>query len=66
MRTAFVPIIGRSAITSDVAVEFFKSDAAETIEANKVFIKEVDKNRYTTSRVVELMQLEGYPQFNQI
>lgn len=65
MRTAFVPIIGRSATTSDVAVEFFKSDAAETIEANKVFIKEVDKNRYTTSCVVELMQLEGYPRFNQ-
>lgn len=65
LRTAFVPIIGKRASSSDVAVEFYKSDSEAAVEANKVFLKEVDKKRHTTGQVINLMRAEGFPRFNQ-
>ncbi len=62
-RVAFVPKVGNRASSSDLAVEFVKADSDEAREINRVLLKEVDKNRYTATDVVKLMNAEGYPHF---
>jgi hypothetical protein len=64
-RVAFVPIVGNRASSADVAIEFVKGDSEEGREINRVLLKEVDKSRYTATQVLEMMQAEGYPKFNQ-
>jgi hypothetical protein len=64
-RVAFIPKVGNRASSSDLAVEFVKPDSEEGREINRVLLKEVDKERYTTSQIIRLMQKEGFPRFNQ-
>lgn len=62
-RVAFVPKVGAKASKADQAVEFIKPDSEEGKQLNSVLLKEVDKNRFTPSQVVELMQANGFPNF---
>ena len=64
-RIAFIPIVGNRVSSADIAIEFVKGDSDEGREINRVLLKEVDKRRYTATRVWELMRAEGYPKFNQ-
>ncbi len=65
MRVAFVPIIGNRASSSDMAVEFIKPDSEEARAVSQIFLKEVNKRRYTANQVCGLMRAEGYPRFSQ-
>ena len=64
-RVAFVPIAGNRASSADVAVEFVKSDSDEGREINRIMFKEVEKSRYTSADICKMMNLEGFPKFNQ-
>jgi len=64
-RVAFVPKVGSRASSADLAVEFIKADSEEGKEVSQVLLKEVNKKRFTATQVVEIMQAEGYPAFNQ-
>jgi hypothetical protein len=64
-RVAFVPKVGNRASSADLAVEFIKADSEEAKEVSRVLLKEVNKKRFTPKQVVEIMQAEGYPAFNQ-
>jgi hypothetical protein len=61
-RVVFVPKLGNRASSSDLAVEFLKSDTDEAREIN-VLLKEVDKRRYTATEVVKLMRDEEFVRF---
>jgi hypothetical protein len=62
-RVVFVPKLGNRASSSDLAVEFVKSDTDEAREINRVLLKEVDRRRYTATEVVSLMHDEGFTRF---
>ena len=62
-RVIFVPKLGARASNSDLAIEFVKSDTDEARELNRVFLKEVDKRRYTATEIVKIMQADGYSLF---
>jgi hypothetical protein len=64
-RVAFIPKLGNRASNSDLAIEFFKADSDEARDVNKILLKEVDKARYTAGQIVNQMQKEGFPNFNQ-
>jgi hypothetical protein len=64
-RVAFVPKIGNRASSADLAIEFVKLDSDEAREINQVLLKEVDRRRYTTTQIVNLVRADGYPRFNQ-
>lgn len=61
-RAAFVPVIKARASAADVAIEFYPPGSEMAEQAN-VFLKEVDRPRYTPTQVVEKIQNSGYPQF---
>jgi hypothetical protein len=63
-RVAMVQKKANNPSTSDLAVEFVKGDTEEAAEINRVLIRDVDKRRYTSKQVWELMQADGYPRFN--
>ena len=62
-RVAFVPKLGSKASSSDLAIEFYSADSDETIEANKIFLKEIEKKRYTATQIIEIMKSEGFIKF---
>jgi hypothetical protein len=62
-RVAFVPKLGSRASNADIAIEFVKPDSAEGVEISKVLLKHVDRQRYTSTHIVEAMRAEGYPRF---
>jgi hypothetical protein len=62
-RVVFVPKLGNRASSSDLAVEFIKSNTDEAREINRVLLKEVDKRRYTATEIVGLMHDEGFVRF---
>jgi hypothetical protein len=62
-RVAFVPKVGTKASKADLAIEFIKADSEEAKEIGQVLLKEVDKNRYLPSQVVQMMHDEGFPRF---
>jgi Protein of unknown function (DUF3644) len=62
-RVIFVPKLGSRASNSDLAIEFVKPDTDEAREINRIYIKEVDKRRYTATQIVEIMHSEGYVLF---
>ena len=64
MRIAFVPITSNRASSADRAIEFVKPDSEEARAVSEVVLKEVNKNRYIASQVVELMREKGYPKFS--
>lgn len=63
-RVAMVQKKANNPSTSDLAVEFVKGDTDEAAEINRVLIRDVDKRRFTSKQVWELMQANGYPKFN--
>jgi hypothetical protein len=64
-RVAFVPKTANRPSAADAAVEFVKADSDEAQEINRILLKEVDKKRYTAKQVCQIMQGEGFPNFNQ-
>ncbi len=64
-RVAFVPVVKQRASAADSAVQFVKSDSEDAAEINRILLKEVERNRFTTTEVVRLMNQNGFPRFNQ-
>jgi hypothetical protein len=64
-RVAFVPKIANRPGSADLAIEFVKPGSEEAAEISRVLLKEVDRKRYPSKKVVELMNDEGYPRFSQ-
>nr|WP_156520890.1 hypothetical protein [Magnetospirillum moscoviense] len=64
-RVIFVPKSAARASAADVAVEFVKPGSDEASEINRVLLKEVDKQRYTTGQIVKMMNSDGFPRFKQ-
>jgi hypothetical protein len=64
-RVIFVPKLANRASSSDLAIQFVKADSDEARAVNSVYLKEVDKRRYTMGDILELMHKEGYPNFGQ-
>jgi hypothetical protein len=62
-RVAFVPKLSSRASNADLAVEFIRPDSNEAKEINSVLLKEVEKKRYRSTQVVEIMQADGFPKF---
>lgn len=64
-RVAFIQLAANRSSSADKVVEFIKAGTKESEEIEYVLLKEVDKNRYTSSQVWKHMQENGYPSFNQ-
>lgn len=64
-RVAFVPISKQRASASDLAIEFVRSGSEEADEINRILVKEVERNRFTASQVIRLMNENGFPNFGQ-
>jgi hypothetical protein len=64
-RVAFIPKSANRASGADLAFEFIDADSEQIEEINRVLLKEVDKNRYTATQIVQLMHDEGFSRFNQ-
>lgn len=64
-RVAFIPVAANRASSADSAVQFVKGDSDESREINRILLKEVDRRRYTAKQILERMQAEGFPKFNQ-
>ncbi len=64
-RVAFVPKMAGRASAADLAIEFVRPGSKEAVEINRVLLKEVDKPRYTSGQIVDMMRAEGFPRFNQ-
>lgn len=62
-RVAFVPKVANRPGSADLAVEFVKPGSEEATEINRVLLKEVDRRRYTSTHIVNLMQESGYVNF---
>lgn len=65
MRVAFVPITSNRASGADQAVEFVKPGSDKAAKVSEIFLKEIDKRRYTATQVVERMRADGFPKFSQ-
>lgn len=63
-RVFFIPKVAARASASDEAVEFIRADSAEGLEVARILIKDVDKRRYSSTQVIELMRADGFPRFN--
>ncbi len=64
-RVIFVPKLANHSSTADLAIQFVKADSDEARAVNSVYLKEVDKRRYTVGEILDLMHAEGYPKFGQ-
>lgn len=62
-RVAFVPIVKQRVSAADVAVEFVPRDSDEAEDINRVLLREVERNRYTATQVVDLINETGFPLF---
>ena len=62
-RVAFVPVVKQRASAADSAVQFVKPGSDEADEINRILLKEVERNRFTATQVVRLMNENGYPRF---
>lgn len=61
-RAVFVPVVKQRLSAADVAVEFIPP-GSEIAERANVFLREVDRSRYTPTQVVELIKQGGFPRF---
>lgn len=61
-RVAFMPKVGKPS-AADVAYTFVKEGSEEAKEIAHVLLKEVDKPRFTSTGVTQLMHKEGYTRF---
>lgn len=64
-RVAFVPKTANRPSGADLAIEFVKPGSEEAQEINRVLLKEVDKRRYPSTKIIELAQADGFPNFTQ-
>ncbi|OSQ38540.1 hypothetical protein TMES_10250 [Thalassospira mesophila] len=61
----FVPVIKQRRSAADSAVEFIKAETQEErARVSQIFLREVDRKRYTATQVVGLMKTAGYPNFS--
>lgn len=63
MSYGFVPMAAKKPGAADVAVQIVSPGSAEAGEIEKIIFKEVNKNRYLPSKVVEKVQAAGFPKF---
>jgi len=64
-RAAFVPIVKQRESAADIAIEFLAPGSPEA-EGVNMFLREVERTRYTPTQVVARIQDSGYPNFRQI
>jgi len=50
---------------ADQVIEFIRPDSTEGQEIARVLVKESERKKYKPKDIIELMQREGYPNFNQ-
>jgi hypothetical protein len=63
-RVAFVPILSGKVSNSDIAVEFIKASSPEAIAVERVLLKEVERQKYLPSQIVNKVKAAGYQAFN--
>lgn len=59
----FVPMVGKRAGAADFAVQIVPSGSPEAADIEKIILKEVHRERYTPSKVVQKVQRSGFPKF---
>jgi Domain of unknown function (DUF3644) len=63
-RVLFVPKNVNKKAQADQVVEFVKYGSEEADEMNRVYFKEMEKNKYKPAMVVQRIREEGYPNFS--
>ena len=63
-RVIFAPKSANHKSGADLAVEFIKSESEDAENISRVLMKEVDKQRFTASQIVNLVREQGYPNFS--
>lgn len=63
-RVIFAPKSANHKSSSDLAVEFIRSDSEDAENISRVLMKEVDKARFPATQIVRLVQERGYPNFS--
>lgn len=63
MSYGFVPMVAKKLGAADAAVKIISADSPEAIEIERIMLKEVNKNRYPPSKVVEKISESGFPNF---
>jgi hypothetical protein len=63
-RVAFVPKVSGKASKSDLAVEFVKSGTPEAEAAERVLLKEVERQKFIPTEIVSKVRAAGFPAFN--
>ena len=59
----FVPMVAKKPGAADTAVHVVSSGSDEAGEISKIILKEVNKDRYPPTKVVEKIQAAGFPKF---
>lgn len=65
-RVIFVPKLVNKKGQADKVIEFISPDSAQAKELNVTYaaIKEIEREKFKPGTIVEMMQQNGYPQFN--
>ena len=63
-RAIFVRKVSWSKTGADEVIEFIPASDERANEINSVYLKEVDKRRMRPSKIVDIMKLEGFENFN--
>lgn len=63
MSYGFVPMAAKKPGAADAAVQIVSPGSEEADEIEKIIFKEVNKDRYPPGKVVEKVQVAGYPKF---
>ena len=63
-RVAFVPVVKSRASAADTAIDFVRGGSEEADEIS-ILLKEVDRNRYTSTQVVAKIRDDGFLLFSQ-
>lgn len=64
-RVAFVPVVKQRSSAADSSIQFVKADSEDADEINRILLKEVDRNRFTDTQVVQLINQSNFPRFTQ-
>lgn len=64
-RVAFIPVTNNRSSGADRAIEFVKPGSDEALAFEKIYLKEVDRPRYTATKVANYVQKNGYPLFKE-
>lgn len=63
-RVAFVPKVTGRATNADLAIDFVRPGSPEAEAVERVLLKEVERQKYLPSQIVEKVRAAGYPNFN--